>query len=96
MYTFACATVRAKFVTIRAFATIASWCVFTNPYAQIVIFKLRAFVDVCARAIVRIEPEPSVAAAPVTSPNVQARMLAQTRRSLTLVDILQFQVHTVA
>ena len=92
---FARATVRAKFVTIRTFATVAAWCVFTNPYAQISIFELRAFVDVCARTIVRIEPESGVTTASVTSPNVQTRMLAQTRCSLTFIDILTGAAETL-
>lgn len=80
-------TVDAESVSVGTLARVASERVLANAHAEIVIFELRAFVDIGARSIVIVQSESGIAGANVTAPRVQTLVLAEPCR-LTLVYIV--------
>lgn len=81
-------SVGAEFVAIGALARVAPRRVLADADAEIVVFEFRALVDVGAGSIVGVQSESSLASASVTTPQVHAHVLAESRCSLTLVDVL--------
>lgn len=82
-------TIDTESVTVGTLARVASRRILADADAEMIVLEFRALVNVAARSVVGIQPEPSFASASVATPHIQAHVLTESRCLLTLVDILE-------